>query len=570
MKKLFLEQGSAEWMEARSNYFCASDASAMLGKANDETRQQLIHRLKTGEKKAVSEFQQSLFDDGHKVEDDARKFIESEIGFELERCVGVDEVDGLQLLASFDGYCEAFNFEHKALNASLAESLSMFIIPDSYKYQLEQQLLIAGNNSTRFVCSDGTKENWFEVEYVSEPAIRKELIQGWKQFQKDLFAYQPTVKLVAEERDELPAISFKVEGRVLSTNISEYKTTALAIISEIKTTLITDQDFVDAKAVLKWCESSESDLKNAKKGIIEQTASIAELIASVEQVEQAIREKRLILEKMVKSEEQARKNEIINRVKTELADHLHSINEKLDFQVVVKSDFESAIKGKKTLSSCETSARQHLLQLILQADELAELVKINQAILADNSAFRFLFSDAGSIIFTQTDLFKQVVEGRIASHKAEVQALAEKAAAVEAEKAKAQQITLEQANLEAIDVVSGKSDSEITFTQSSYDSPIMAARIDRNPVQEFIDDIEGHSECCDPEPVKAVELDDRLSIDDVLKMIEVDESLVVIHQPEGFLFKAIITKKYLPVQSHDLNKLAKLIKNVKSTQKKVV
>ena len=75
MQILDLEQGSEAWLEARLNYFCASEAAAMLGKSKFMTRSELLD-LKSGWKTLpISDFKKSIFEKGHEKEDLALSLI---------------------------------------------------------------------------------------------------------------------------------------------------------------------------------------------------------------------------------------------------------------------------------------------------------------------------------------------------------------------------------------------------------------------------------------------------------------------------------------------------------------
>lgn len=179
-------QGSPEWLKLREEYFTASNASTMLGLSPYKTRKALLTEHKTGKVKEVSSFTQNLFDRGHDTEALARDIIERREFTLLPTPVMSIEHDGLKLLASFDGLCEKFAFEHKLFNEKYRDA-----IPLDNKFQLEQQLLISGVEYVIFVSSDGTEENWIEHKYYSDADIRNQLIEGWKQYAKDLAEFVP-------------------------------------------------------------------------------------------------------------------------------------------------------------------------------------------------------------------------------------------------------------------------------------------------------------------------------------------------------------------------------------------
>ena len=116
------------------------------------------------------------------------------IGAELYPCTGSESVNGLPLLASFDGLTmsEEVEFEHKLFNAKLAAFISTENdLPDTHWPQVEHQLLVSGANKCLFMTSDGTEDNCTWIWYESMPERRARLIAGWAQFAKDKAAYVP-------------------------------------------------------------------------------------------------------------------------------------------------------------------------------------------------------------------------------------------------------------------------------------------------------------------------------------------------------------------------------------------
>ncbi|MCM2248878.1 hypothetical protein MYF60_28335, partial [Klebsiella pneumoniae] len=70
-------------------------------------------------------------------------------------------------------------------------------------------------------------------------------------------------------------------------------------IANIKTDLKTDEDFVQADATVKFCKEAEDNLEVAKNAAIAQTASIDELMRTVDHIKAQLRDKRLALDKLV-------------------------------------------------------------------------------------------------------------------------------------------------------------------------------------------------------------------------------------------------------------------------------
>ena len=130
MELLNLEQGSKEWLEARKSCLTASEAPVIMGASKYKSRNALLDEKYTGITPKVSPAQQKIFDKGHETEDKARIILETEYVEDFLPLVGVVEIDGIKVLASFDGITEdrSLVFEHKLYNEGLAEKRSSWCI----------------------------------------------------------------------------------------------------------------------------------------------------------------------------------------------------------------------------------------------------------------------------------------------------------------------------------------------------------------------------------------------------------------------------------------------------------
>ena len=151
-------QGSAAWLAARSKHFCASEAAAALGLSKYTTRDELLRQKATGLAEEVSPAKQRLFDAGHQAEALARPIAEGIAGTEFFPVVATREVDGMPLLASFDGIdlLDDLIWENKLLNQSLVQQVQAGDLEPHYWLQLEHQLLVSGASRALFTTSDGT------------------------------------------------------------------------------------------------------------------------------------------------------------------------------------------------------------------------------------------------------------------------------------------------------------------------------------------------------------------------------------------------------------------------------
>ena len=283
MKIVNLKQGSPEWHAHRAEHFNASDAPAMMGAGKFETRNELIHRLATGETKDVSPELQRRFDDGHTTEAQARPIIEEQIGEELFPVVGVSD-EHPRLSASFDGVTDDFEtgFEHKRWNEELAEQVRTGAIADNLAYwpQLEQQILIGGLKRIIFTVSDGTAEKMETYTYTARDGRAAQIVAGWAQLEIEVAAYVPKVakaEIVAAPVASLPAIVYEIERgtMALSSNLPAFRAATEALVERTKAPLVTDQDFADREALCKKMRDAEAMLKAKADEVVGQIADVA-------------------------------------------------------------------------------------------------------------------------------------------------------------------------------------------------------------------------------------------------------------------------------------------------------
>ena len=439
-------QGSDAWHAERNkpNTFNASEANALMGTSKYLTRTDLLKQKKTGITPFVSDAQQRLFDRGHEAENTARIIAEKIVDQDFYPTVGYVEVDDMRLLASFDGitFDESIVFEHKLWNESLAESVRGGVIPDSHLWQLEQQLLVSGAQKVLFMVSDGTEQNCEWCYYESQPEAGATLIAAWKQFQKDLEGYQPEPEVIpakAEPVMALPTLAINVGGSIsIQSNLDKFGERLKSFIEETNAKPETDQDFANLEQACKVLKDAEDALKQAESNALAQTASVDEMRRTVAYLADMARNNRLTFEKLVKSEKENRKAQIVFSAKSELNDYMNVIQSKLPKVIVFgvnQPNFADAIKGKKTLASMQDAVNTMLANAKIEADALARELREKHTWYIENaSEYSFLFSDLSGLIYKLTDDFKAVANNRISQHKEQERIKAEAAAKAQAER----------------------------------------------------------------------------------------------------------------------------------------
>ena len=452
-------QGSTDWLAHRDLCYNGSDIDAARGESPYKTRGKLIHNLATGDKEEVTPEMQQRFDDGHIFEDLARPLAEEEIGEELYPEVLSAVVEGLgrRLSSSLDGktMSDKINWEHKTLNAALAESLDHGIIPEQYHGQMEQGMLLNGAERCLFSASkwkrapgnetvEGTiygyyvmpdettvryalvdiKHQWYE----SNPELRASIIPIWKQIEKEVAEYKPVEFIpaaVAAPTEGFGALVLQVEGRVVACNIDAFRAGASAFLNRLPKPeeLNSDQDFANAESAVKACSEAEAKIKAAKDAGLAQMSEVDTVLRVADQIVAEIKAARLALEKSVEIRKASIRSEIVQSGKDRLAEHIGTLNKRLGRvqMPAINADFLAAIKGKRTVESLRNAVDTVLANAKITANDIADKIQINLATLDENKEHAFLFNDVATLVMKAPDDLSNVIKLRIAEHNAEQQ-----------------------------------------------------------------------------------------------------------------------------------------------------
>lgn len=425
-----LPQGSPEWKEFRKGYFCASDAAAMLGYDPIKQRNQLLHRLSTGieddnDKKSY------ILEKGHRAEAIARPIVQQFFGDDdLYPVVGVDEIDGLPLLASFDGLTMSHDtsWENKITSAARRAMIETGDLNDAHWPQVEQQLLLSGAKRAYFTTCDEEREQVDgQLWYTSRPERRAQLLAGWKQFSADLANYIPPEVIPAgkaEHIDALPILSAQLVGKVESSNLATWKELVTARIAAINTNLVTEDDFATAAKMVNFLDEGEKKLGAFKEHALTQTVSIAELFSTIDDFQKLMREKRLELNKLVEKRKKERKQEIVDSGKKRFDEYIAAQNEKLGTRAkmpAIVTNFPGCIAGKSNFDNIQNAVDTELARYKIEADRWFLQITANLAIFDGMAqAYGILFPDLHTLVTRDADAFRAIVQGRITQHEEEL------------------------------------------------------------------------------------------------------------------------------------------------------
>lgn len=442
MKTIALVQGTPEWHAHRAQHWNASEAPAMLGLSSYKPRSQLVRETATGVTQELDEVTLQRFADGHRYEALARPLAEEIIGEELYPCVGVEG----RFSASFDGLTlmEDQAFEHKSLNdalrAAMVEGCTGADLPEEYRVQMEQQLMVSGACRVLFMASKWKGDELVEERhtwYLPDLALRERIVAGWTQFEADVCAYLPEVQAtpVAAGRapDQLPALHIEVTGMVTASNLAEFKERAIAVFQGISTDLQTDTDFANAEQTVKWCGDIEDKLKAAKEHALGQTQSIDALFKAIDAISMEARAKRLELDKLVKQRKESIRGEIVERGRKAVVAHYGTVNSTMGEHSIpvpagVAAELGQVIKGKKTVASLNEAIDSAVANFKIAANQRADQVR------ASIHAFEMEVGDYGTLFPDRVTLcaskapedLRNLIVMRIQQHKDAEQARQDK------------------------------------------------------------------------------------------------------------------------------------------------
>ena len=444
-------QGSPEWHALRAEHFCASEATQMMGVSPYGSRDDLL-ALKTGHvvREETTDSQKFIFAKGHKAEDDIRPFVNSLFGETMFAATGTNG----KYLASFDGInmLETELWEHKLFNAKLAKAIAAEELPETHYWQLEHQCLVAESDSVVFMISDGTEENEAHCTYTSKPERRKQLIAGWEQFEKDMITFKPKAKVekvVGESGEGLPAVVYKVEGSLITSNIIEIlPAIELRAKQEMERELSTDQDFADKDTFNKAVKTARADLKSIVEDAKNEFTSFSDFSGAAAQMDTILQKLQSHGEKQVKTKKDDLKAKIIADAQVEICTFNNQTNEIIKpvfISQVINSnlDYAGAMKGKRTITSWHSAVNDLNAAYKIQANELIEHVLASMEYINQFDDYKFLFADLNNLVLQSSEALEAIVTSRIDQHKAlEAQKEAQR---VEAENAA--QALAEEANV---------------------------------------------------------------------------------------------------------------------------
>ncbi|MFC1088220.1 hypothetical protein ACFGX7_04450 [Pasteurella multocida] len=273
------------------------------------------------------------------------------------------------------------------------------------------------------------------------------------------------------------------ESKVLACNIQDFKAQAEKFLSTITNTFETDEDFGKAKEEVKLLKEVEDRtreaIKNARQG------DIQELISQAEEIAEQFRQKRLFLDKTVKTREVEIKSEIVSTALDEAIRSMSGYENDVAIALsskfsrnAIKSRLEEATKRRSTIATLEKAVNAEKTLIISEISSEGARIAERRKMIPIH--YEHLFKDWQQLIGGEQDL-ELIVKQRIAEEEKREAELKAKAEAEAKAREEAQAKAKAQAEIEAIQAQEKQSsvESAVEKTQESTTST-------SEPVFEFL------------------------------------------------------------------------------------
>jgi len=331
--------------------------------------------------------------------------------------------------------------------------------------------------------------------YTPDAALRQRIIDGWAQFERDLSEYtlpEAEPVMVAEPVQTLPAVSVQIDGQIAVRE--NFKTFEIALRDFLDNRLIrepqTDQDFVDLDLQIKAMKEAETKLDAAEAMMLAQIESVDQAKRHKDMLAKLVREHRLMAEKLLASEKERRRAELVLVARKAFTAHLAELQRGINgVQLEIPApDFAASIKGLKTLKSIQDKLDAALLNGKSAADQHAADVRSKLLWLDAHAAdHRSLLSDLQTLIGKPYEDFTLAVTARIERHQREqaarLEAERERIRAEEAARLEREQQAREQAERERQEQELAEALGETGWTDEEVMHQRHAQELDESPLR---------------------------------------------------------------------------------------
>lgn len=225
---------------------------------------------------------------------------------------------------------------------------------------------------------------------------------------------------------EAMQLVLRISGAVEQSNLADFEADANAVLDSINTDLETDEDFAEAEENIKSCQLIETRIANARADALNSTKDIATLIATTERLEAKFRATRLLLNGKVKTEKEARKNEIVDGAKNHLQGMLLQSPVRHAFVIDFKA-IQEATKGKRSISKMRQAVQEivdaeELRMAGMEQDFQLNLSTINKS----EEQYPGLYPDKKNLALSSPEVVETQIINRVLQYKISMQEKAEK------------------------------------------------------------------------------------------------------------------------------------------------
>ncbi|ODS43228.1 hypothetical protein BGK37_12110 [Pasteurella multocida] len=238
------------------------------------------------------------------------------------------------------------------------------------------------------------------------------------------------------------------ESKVLACNIQDFKAQAEKFLSTITNTFETDEDFGKAKEEVKLLKEVEDRtreaIKNARQG------DIQELISQAEEIAEQFRQKRLFLDKTVKTREVEIKSEIVSTALDEAIRSMSGYENDVAIALsckfsrnAIKSRLEEATKRRSTIATLEKAVNAEKTLIISEISSEGARIAERRKMIPIH--YEHLFRDWQQLIGGEQDLAPIISERIAEEEKREAEAQAKAQADIETIQAQEKQSSVKSA-----------------------------------------------------------------------------------------------------------------------------
>jgi hypothetical protein len=166
-----------------------------------------------------------------------------------------------------------------------------------------------------------------------------------------------------------PELLVKIEGRVIASNIAEFRTAIKTALATINREPSTEEEFGQATLDVADLKKAEEAIAATHDAALAQAADVRALLDQLDDTREDVRQERLNLEKQIAAAKKAKLKAIIDGALESLPTVQYERHRK---------DLEDAAKGKKTLATIEAAVEKKAAEIGEQIAESRQLLDMHR------------------------------------------------------------------------------------------------------------------------------------------------------------------------------------------------